>query len=227
MSQNCSLLWETDTTELEIDSVLRKYNIWQQWIKIHTWCSIQPFLLLFYRFLWFIFWPYKIGSEVVLVSLCSLISHRGPMPQQKLLDNTYQHERREDRRHFWSSSWWKFWNLWFFSAFRTPRYQGFCKSALSSLLLGENQLHSIADALCSTIYLAYLGTRHLVVTTEKESMPLSTLPLHLEKNIRPGNCKISEAPMRLLCIGTTHPQTSFNKPLHRGTQGWGRAVEPH
>lgn len=29
------------------------------------------------------------------------------------------------------------------------------------------------------------------------------------------------------CIGTTHPQTSFNKPLHRGTQGWGRAVEPH
>lgn len=115
----------------------------------------------------------------------------------------------------------------FFSAFRTPRYQGFCKSALSSLLLGENQLHSIADALCSTIYLAYLGTRHLVVTTEKESMPLSTLPLHLEKNIRPGNCKISEAPMRLLCIGTTHPQTSFNKPLHRGAQGWGRAVEPH
>lgn len=61
----------------------------------------------------------------------------------------------------------------------------------------------------------------------KKKACLSPPCLHLEKNIRPGNCKISEAPMRLLCIGTTHPQTSFNKPLHRGTQGWGRAAEPH
>lgn len=174
---------------------------------MHTWCSIQPFLLLFYNLLWFIFWPYETSLEVVLVSLCSLTSHRVPMPQQKLLD-TYQHERREDRRHFWSSSWWKFWNLWFFSAFRTPRYQSFCKSALSSLLLGENLLHSIADGLCSTIYLAYLGTCHLVITTGKESMPLSTRPLHLEKNVRPGNCKISQAPMRLL-LHWHHPPTDF------------------
>lgn len=175
---------------------------------MHTWCSIQPFLLLFYNLLWFIFWPYETSLEVVLVSLCSLTSHRVPMPQQKLLDNTYQHERREDRRHFWSSSWWKFWNLWFFSAFRTPRYQSFCKSALSSLLLGENLLHSIADGLCSTIYLAYLGTCHLVITTGKESMPLSTRPLHLEKNVRPGNCKISQAPMRSL-LHWHHPPTDF------------------
>lgn len=68
-----------------------------------------------------------------------------------------------------------------FSAFRIPRDQGSCKSALSSLVLGENQLHSIAAALHSTVYPAYLGTRHLVVTTGKESMPLFTLPLHLKK----------------------------------------------
>lgn len=106
-----------------------------------------------------------------------------------------------------------------FSAFRIPRDQGSCKSALSSLILGENQLHSIAAALHSTVYPAYLGTRHLVVTTGKESMPLFTLPLHLKKNIRPGNCKISEAPMRSL-LPWPHPQTSFNKLLHTSTQGW-------
>lgn len=76
------------------------------------------------------------------------------------------------------------------------------------------------------MYPAYLGTRHLAMATGKESMPLFTLPLHLEKNIRPGNCKISEAPMRSL-LPWHHPQTSFNELLHTGTQGWGRAVEAH
>lgn len=61
-----------------------------------------------------IFLPYEIGSKVVLVSFCPLTPHRVPMPQQKLLEDTYQHERREDRKHFSSSSWWKFWDLWFF-----------------------------------------------------------------------------------------------------------------
>lgn len=113
-----------------------------------------------------------------------------------------------------------------FSAFRTPRDQGSFESALSSLVLGENHLRSVADALCSTMHHAYLGTHHLVVTAGKESMLLSTLPLHLENNIRPGNCKMSEAPMRSLLLWH-HPQSSFNKLLHTGTQGWGRAVEPH
>lgn len=109
----------------------------------------------------------------------------------------------------------------FFSAFRTLRDQGSCKNSLSSLVLGDNQLHSIAVALCSTIHPAYLGTRHLGMTTGKESMPLFTLPLHMEKNIRPGNCKISEAPMRSLLPGS-HPQTSFKErytPAHRGGAG--------
>lgn len=112
-----------------------------------------------------------------------------------------------------------------FSAFRTPRDQGSCKSALSSLVLGVNQLHPIADALCSTTSPAHLGRRHLVMTTGKESIPLLTLPVHLEKNTRPGNCNISQAPMRSL-LPWHHPQSSFNKRLHTGTQGWGRAVEP-
>lgn len=108
-----------------------------------------------------------------------------------------------------------------FSAFRIPRDQGSCKTGLSSLVLGENQLHSIVVALCSRIYPAYLGTRHLGMTTGKGSMPLFTLPPHLEKNIRPGNCKISEEPMRSL-LPWPHPQTSFNNcytPAHRGGAG--------
>lgn len=222
MSQNCSLLWETDTTEPEIDSVLGKHNIWHQWIKIYAWCSTQPFLLLFFCLF---SWPREIGSEVVLVSFCSLTSHRVPIAQQKLLEDTYQHERREDRKHFWGSSWWKFCDLPFFQPSELLD-QGSCKSALSSLVLGENQLHPLADALCSTTSPAHPSRRHLVMTTGKESIPLLTLPAHLEKNIRPGNCNISQAPMRPL-LPWHHPQSSLNKRLHTGTQGWGRAVEPH
>lgn len=69
-----------------------------------------------------------------------------------------------------------------FPAFRTPGIKA-SVSVLPSPLRSENKQHSIADALCSTIYLAYLGTRHLIMTTgKKKSLPLFTRPLHLEKN---------------------------------------------
>lgn len=70
-----------------------------------------------------------------------------------------------------------------FPAFRTLRDQGFCKCALPSLLFGKNQQHSIAGALCSTIYLAYLGTRHLIMTTGKKAY-LSSHHLYTYKKIQ-------------------------------------------
>ena len=56
--------------------MLRKYNIWQQWVKTHRWCSIQLFLLLFYFFYsFFLFLFLAIWDWFSNASSFPLLSH--------------------------------------------------------------------------------------------------------------------------------------------------------
>lgn len=106
-----------------------------------------------------------------------------------------------------------------FPAFRTPRDQGFCKCALPSLLLGENQQHSIAGALCSTIYLAYLGTRHLIMTMGEKKAYFSSHCLYTCKKIQTR--KLQNIWGTNEVVTALAPPIDLDKQLH--TDSWGKA----
>lgn len=111
-----------------------------------------------------------------------------------------------------------------FPAFRTPTDLCFCKFALPTVLLGENQQHSNAGALCSTIYLAYFGTRH----QREKTAYLSARCLHAWKK-KVKTRKLQNIQCTNEVVTTSAPPTDLDQQLHWLTGvrwGCGRESSP-